>query len=138
MSYNKTFWFPGDIITDEKWNNILNNYIQSIPVHKIGQSYDDENDQCILNISAAQLDTYLNQNTICFFVATIMEDSTTWYIPYYFATKQTIEAIQQARDANPSYVTYYIFKAGNGNSLSFCEQDGYLKTELVEDEPPLE
>jgi hypothetical protein len=25
MSYNKTIWNPGDIITTEKWNNLTNN-----------------------------------------------------------------------------------------------------------------
>ena len=144
MSYNKTFWSPGDIITDEKWNNILNNYIQSISAHKINWSYDNENAQNILNISAAQLDEYLNQNTICFFIVTGSKDNDISYRIYYFETKYEENdtsggsfAAKNENEEESNSTVYYIFRNLEYGQLTFCEQDGYLKTlELSPLSPP--
>lgn len=69
MSYNKTIWKPGDIITTEKWNNLTNNAPSSKIIQIPFESIENEGTTIgKLLITSEQLNNYIQNGYLCYYV----------------------------------------------------------------------
>ena len=69
MSYNKTIWNPGDIITSNKWNKLINNSQNQIELARnLTPQLSSNNNDTIMNISPTVLKQLYENGVICYFI----------------------------------------------------------------------
>lgn len=92
MSYNKTIWKPGDIITTEKWNNLTNN-IPELKIIQIPLEFMKHAGERRLLITSEQLNNYIKNGYFCYYVL----DNDFYYYThfeknlYYFGSTRWID-----------------------------------------------
>ena len=108
-------WQPGDIITDEKWNNIQNNYELKFKHFNIPYDVIDQNGDSfpVLNTTNTILEDKIINGYICYFIVPgdqiVYPLSSLWYL------SRIIDGID-----NDNIITYYRFSNPNsGNSKWF-------------------
>ena len=70
MSYSKTIWKPGDIITTEKWNNLTNNVPTTLKIIQIPLELIENEGETIskLLIASEQLNNYIKNGYLCYYI----------------------------------------------------------------------
>ena len=112
MSYNKTIWRPGDIITSEKWNKIVNNTSIEL-ARKLPVNFpNNPGNPITISISSPNLINLFTKGITCWF----FDDSFIYYLNSY----DIIDG-------------HYIFdfKYDDNNSITFYEdlENNYITTE---------
>ena len=99
-------WQAGDIITDEKWNNIQNNYQLKFKHFNIPTTTVKINNQtCLaLNITDTILENKLNQGYICYFIKEDHDSNKLFYLKRITKSFNT---------------TYYEFRTFSGDLSEF-------------------
>lgn len=116
MLYNRNFWKPGDIITSEKWNKIINasdkqiNLTKKLIIEKLSTRESAASVLSIINISPLELKELFDQGTICYFIINQSDNLfTIWYL-FQFAidseTKNNYQFVFFCGNANNETVTF--------------------------------